>query len=145
MWLGREYRDASTAQRIALAARDRGCVGCGITNNVCQPHHIIHWEHNGPTDIPNLCLLCGDCHQKQVHTNGAHIVQNPDGKYTLRHRPKPPPQGACTRAVVSAVDVFGVDAPQPPTRASDNRSGRGRATDDSPGNAGGTLNHPLRR
>ena len=55
------------AQRIAPAARDRACAGCGAANSFCQPHHIIHWEHGGPTDIDNLCLLCGDCHHKPVH------------------------------------------------------------------------------
>ena len=120
LWLGREHRDAGIAQRIALAARDRGCVGCGITNNVCQPHHIIHWEHDGPTDIDNLCLLCGDCHQKQVHTSGAHVRRNPDGKYTLRHPPKPPPPSSRNHT---------------PHRR---RNGTRRRTEDG-------LNHPLRR
>ncbi len=119
LWLGREHRHASDAQRIALAARDRGCVGCGTSNNVCQPHHIIHWEHDGPTDIDNLCLLCGDCHQKQVHTNGADIHRAPTGKYTLQHPPNPPP---------------------PTCR---NHLGRRRGTGSS--SAGGTINHPLRR
>ena len=60
LWLGREYHDANAAQRIALAVRDRGCVGCGAANSFCQPHHIVHWENGGPTDIDNRCLLCGD-------------------------------------------------------------------------------------
>ncbi len=125
LWLGREYRDANTAQRIALAARDRGCVGCGITNNACQPHHIVHWEHDGPTDIDNLCLLCGDCHQKQVHTNGARVVQTPTGKYTLQHQERPPP----------------------PTRRDDTATThpRRRRRTASSCSAGNTINHPLRR
>jgi len=41
--LGRETRLATTAQRRALALRDRGCVfpGCTRPSNWCQAHHIV--------------------------------------------------------------------------------------------------------
>ena len=39
--LGRSRRAASPAQRIALVARDKACVGCGANANWCQSHHII--------------------------------------------------------------------------------------------------------
>ena len=120
LWLGREHRHASDAQRIALAARDRGCVGCGTTNSYCQPHHIIHWEHDGPTDLDNLCLLCGDCHHKQVHQHGADVHRAPTGKYTLQHPPNPPPS-TCRQHTSR------------------------RRSDTGTGSAGGTVNHPLRR
>ena len=85
LWLGRAYRDANTAQRIALAVRDKGCVGCGAANSFCEPHHIVYWENGGPTDLDNLCLLCGHCHHKEVHSSrGAKIVREPDGRYTMR-------------------------------------------------------------
>ncbi len=84
LWLGREQRDASTAQRIALAARDRGCVGCGAPNSYCQPHHIEFWENGGPTDLDNLCLLCGHCHHKLVHELGAQVVRGSEGRFSLR-------------------------------------------------------------
>ena len=116
LWLGREQRDANTAQRIALAARDRGCVGCGAPNSFCQPHHIVFWENNGPTDLDNLCLLCSDCHHKQVHANGAHIVQGTDGKYTLQRRSS---------------------SPRHRTGGAHRRAGTA--------DADGTINHPLRR
>ncbi|MCE2531492.1 MAG: DUF222 domain-containing protein, partial [Acidimicrobiia bacterium] len=74
LWLGREYRDASDAQRIALAARDRGCIGCGAGNSFCQPHHIEFWENGGPTNLDNLCLLCSHCHHTEVHEHGAQII-----------------------------------------------------------------------
>ncbi|MCY4632219.1 MAG: DUF222 domain-containing protein, partial [bacterium] len=35
LWLGRAVRDATDAQRIALAVRDKGCVGCGAPNSYC--------------------------------------------------------------------------------------------------------------
>ena len=91
LWLGRAYRDATTAQRIALAVRDKGCVGCGMANSFCEPHHIDYWDNGGPTDIDNLCLLCGHCHHKEIHSKrGATITREPHGKYTMQrpdHKP----------------------------------------------------------
>ncbi|MCY3924204.1 MAG: DUF222 domain-containing protein [bacterium] len=92
LWLGREQRDASAAQRIALTARDRGCVGCGAANSYCQPHHIEFWENGGPTDIDNLCLLCNHCHHIEIHEHGGDIARGPDSKLALhRRRPDPAP------------------------------------------------------
>lgn len=95
LWLGRASRDANAAQRIALAARDGGCVGCGARHNICEPHHEEHWEHGGPTDIDNLCLLCGHCHHHEIHDKGGGIETAADGKRTLRHavRHRPPNVG----------------------------------------------------
>jgi len=85
LWLGRAYRDASEAQRIALAVRDKGCVGCGMANSFCQPHHVKYWENGGPTDIDNLCLLCGHCHHKEIHSKrGAEILREPHGKFSMQ-------------------------------------------------------------
>ena len=93
LWLGHKYRHASTAQRIALAARDRGCVICGAANSFCQPHHVIFWEDGGPTDIDNLVLLCSDCHHHKIHELGADLIRHPDGTYSLQ----PPPNQPSTR------------------------------------------------
>lgn len=95
LWLGRASRDANAAQRIALAARDGGCVGCGAGHNTCEPHHEKHWEHGGLTDIDNMCLLCGHCHHIEIHDNGGDIETAADGKRTLRHaaRGHPPNTG----------------------------------------------------
>ena len=87
LWLGHKRRTASVAQRIALAIRDGGCVVCGTANSYCQAHHVIHWEHGGPTDIDNLCLLCSDCHHKLIHELGADLIRQPDGTYKLKHPP----------------------------------------------------------
>ena len=94
LWLGRKYRHATAGQRIALAARDRGCVGCGAANSFCEAHHVFHWADGGPTDIDNLCLLCSYCHHTEVHERGARPVRGPDGKFNLElssngHRPDP--------------------------------------------------------
>ncbi len=91
LWLGHKCRTASVAQRVALAIRDKGCVICGAANSYCQAHHVIHWEDGGPTDIDNLCLLCSDCHHKQIHELGADLIRQPDGTYRLEHPPNWPP------------------------------------------------------
>ena len=93
LWLGREYRDANDAQRIALAARDRGCIGCGASNSFCQPHHVRYWENGGFTDLDNLCLLCSYCHHTLVHELGADVVRRPDGGFALEHPPRNPDAG----------------------------------------------------
>ena len=95
LWLGRASRDANAAQRIALAARDRRCVGCRARHNICEPHHEVYWKDGGPTDIDNLCLLCGDCHHNELHDKGADIAKTADGKRSLRHaaRHRPPSAG----------------------------------------------------
>ncbi len=84
--LGRSRRIASPAQRVALIARDRKCVGCGASAAWCQAHHIIPWQPGGPTDLDNMCLLCSRCHH-QVHDNGWRVRRTPTGQYSLR----PPP------------------------------------------------------
>ncbi len=84
LWLGRGRRHASSRQRAVLTVRDKGCVGCGASANWCQAHHITHWEHGGRTDLDNLCLLCSYCHHHLVHTRGAEVVRDADGRFTLR-------------------------------------------------------------
>ncbi len=120
LWLGREYRDANDAQRIALAARDRGCVGCGASNSFCQPHHIWYWRNGGPTDIDNLCLLCNHCHHIEVHEHGAGIGREPGGRFALQHPP-----------------------PNPNAGHGRGRRSNGRCTGNT--DPGRTVNHPLRR
>lgn len=94
LWVGLGKRLATPAQRLALIARDRRCVGCGADPAWCQAHHVIPWRAEGPTDIDNLCLLCSRCHH-QVHDEGWQIRQTPTGKHVLqppssRHRPPLP-------------------------------------------------------
>ena len=76
--LGRKRRTASPAQRVALIARDKHCVGCGANANWCQSHHIIPWAIEGNTDIDDMCLLCSRCHQK-VHHNQWVVHRSPSG------------------------------------------------------------------
>ena len=81
--LGRSRRAASPAQRIALVARDKACVGCGANANWCQSHHIIPWAVQGNTDIDDMCLLCSRCHHK-VHDDRWQVRRKPTGQYYLK-------------------------------------------------------------
>ncbi len=81
--LGRSRRTASPAQRIALVARDKACVGCGATANWCQSHHIIPWAVQGNTDLDDMVLLCSRCHHK-VHDDHWQVRRKPTGKYYLK-------------------------------------------------------------
>ena len=89
LYMGRAQRAVTKAQKLALYRRDRGCVGCGLRPQVCDAHHIQPWDHNGPTDITNLVLLCPRCHTK-VHKHG-HTVQHDTetGRYHLQPPPRP--------------------------------------------------------
>ena len=75
--LGRA-RSASEAQRIVLAIRDGGCIGCATHTEHCHAHHIEHYEHDGLTEIPNLAMLCVPCHLDH-HQRHWPIDTPPDG------------------------------------------------------------------
>ncbi len=79
--LGRSQRLFSAAQRIALAARDGGCLipGCERPPSWCEAHHIDEWdEHHGRTDVDTGVLLCRH-HHMWVHDTGARIARVPGG------------------------------------------------------------------
>ncbi len=62
LYLGRSKRLASTAQRIVLYARDRGCTRPGCTEPAyhSQAHHDGGWAAaDNPTDIDKMSLACG--------------------------------------------------------------------------------------
>ncbi|MGH3665418.1 MAG: HNH endonuclease, partial [Egibacteraceae bacterium] len=73
-------RDPTPAQRKAVIARDRHCVGCGAAASACQIHHIRHWGRGGRTDLANLVLACWTCHHN-LHHNDWAVVRRPDGRY----------------------------------------------------------------
>ncbi|WP_420638415.1 DUF222 domain-containing protein [Candidatus Poriferisocius sp.] len=81
LYLGRTQRAPNQAQRMALYARDQACVDCGLAAQACDIHHILPWEHGGPTNIDNLVLLCPSCHRK------AHRDDQPKWH---RRKPRPP-------------------------------------------------------
>ena len=85
--LGRT-RNASDAQRLVLAVRDGGCIGCELPSEHTQAHHIDYFENGGLTDIPNLASMCWDCHS-DLHQYDRQIHTPPDGRPRLL-----PPQHA---------------------------------------------------
>ncbi|MGW5113027.1 DUF222 domain-containing protein [Nocardia sp. NPDC004123] len=64
LYLGRCERLATSGQRLALIARDKGCTrpGCDASASICAAHHITDWAAGGPTDLNNLALACDHCH-----------------------------------------------------------------------------------
>lgn len=76
--MGRTVRLATAEQRAALRIRDRCCIKCGRAAQFCEAHHIVFWERGGPTDLTNLALVCGDCHN-DIHYRGWDIALGDDG------------------------------------------------------------------
>ena len=73
--VGRAQRTATAAQRRLLAVRDGGCriPGCGRPPDWCEAHHIVFWEHGGPTDLDNMLLQCR-AHHRLCH-QGAFFIE----------------------------------------------------------------------
>jgi hypothetical protein len=67
---GGAQRNPSSAQRLEIRRRDKGCrfPGCTYTE-FTDVHHVVHWLNGGPTSIPNLVTLC-DQHHRAVHELG---------------------------------------------------------------------------
>ncbi|MBN9142069.1 MAG: DUF222 domain-containing protein [Micrococcales bacterium] len=95
--LGREQRLFSEKQRVAMGARDGGCLMCGAPTSWCEAHHIDHWdEHHGRTDVNDGVLLCRFCHLN-IHNNhwrirrsgGYYRLEVPDRDGVLRSTPLP--------------------------------------------------------
>ena len=78
LWLGRMERLANSAQYVAVALRDRGCVLCRAPMHRCRIHHIDeHCADEGPTDIENLAALCNSCHL-WLHRTNRRVVRDVD-------------------------------------------------------------------
>ncbi len=95
LWLGRSQRSASLAQRIMLAARDGGCIGCIAPSERCEGHHIQHWQDEGRTDMPNLAQLCPDCHHL-VHDCNWQVCRGPGCRHRIEAPPDPFPDTGTT-------------------------------------------------
>lgn len=83
--LGRAQRFFSAKQRIALAARDGGCLfpGCDAPPGWTEAHHFVHWKRDhGRTDVRDGVLLCR-FHHVEVHTHGWEIERDDRGRLWL--------------------------------------------------------------
>lgn len=87
--VGRERRLFTPQQRIALAARDGGCMwpGCDRPPAMTEAHHIDEWVRDeGKTDIDRGILLCS-FHHVHLHMTGMRIEREGKGRFVLL----PPP------------------------------------------------------
>ncbi|MCZ8381165.1 DUF222 domain-containing protein [Mycobacterium sp. CPCC 205372] len=78
LYFGRARRCASTAQRLALFARDKGCTRPGCTRPAfdCQVHHAQQdWREGGLTNTTDMALACAPDN---------HLIENTD--WTTRRR-----------------------------------------------------------
>ena len=80
--VGRSQRSATAAQARALLGIWHGCARCGAPPGFVEIHHIIFWDHGGPTDLDNLLPLCWSCHSA-VHHAGLLIRRSQDGTVTF--------------------------------------------------------------
>jgi hypothetical protein len=83
--VGREQRLFTARQRVALAARDGGCLfpGCDRPPSWCEAHHIDHWHRDhGQTDLERGVLLCRH-HHMLVHNNGWEIARDRVGYWLI--------------------------------------------------------------
>ncbi|MDQ3469673.1 MAG: HNH endonuclease [Actinomycetota bacterium] len=80
--VGRTMRIPPDRTRRIVIHRDGKCrvPWCSATRWL-QVHHVIHDEHDGPTDTNNLIAICGPCHR--LHHRGrlgiSGDADQPDG------------------------------------------------------------------
>jgi hypothetical protein len=80
---GRARREPTTAQRIEIARRDKGCrFPCCTFGEFTHVHHVRHWADGGQTNQDNLITLCGR-HHRAVHELGWKMEGTADGVMTF--------------------------------------------------------------
>ena len=74
--VGRATRSIPAPTQRAVRIRDKGCrfPGCDRPVNWSTPHHIEFWARGGPTNMPNLLLLCY-YHHRLVHEGGWQVIK----------------------------------------------------------------------
>ncbi len=63
--VGQSVRIVPPWMRLAVVARDgTDCAfpGCTIPASWCEAHHIVPWQHGGPTSVENTVMLCPHHH-----------------------------------------------------------------------------------
>jgi hypothetical protein len=78
---GRSKRVFPNHLRRPIEVRDQHCVfaGCDAPSYWCDVHHLIHWAHDGETNVDNGALLC-ERHHTKVH-HGFRVERQPDGRW----------------------------------------------------------------
>ncbi|MFC6151807.1 MULTISPECIES: HNH endonuclease [Mumia] len=84
--VGGALRLANRKQRRAVHARQGGrCANPGCGGSVLELHHVVWWEHGGPTDLDNLVGICPRCHQS-VHAGRLTVDADGQGGFVFsRH------------------------------------------------------------
>jgi hypothetical protein len=77
--LGRTQRLFTDLQRLAISARDGGCLfpNCTKPPSGCEVHHITQWSQGGTTDAATGVLLCRH-HHMLLHNNHWKIRRERD-------------------------------------------------------------------
>jgi hypothetical protein len=85
--LGRSSRLHTTAQRTAMAIRDKGCTteGCDRPPAWCEAHHEVAWSEGGATSVEGGRLLCPH-HHHLAHDSGYEMRRVPGGKVRFHRR-----------------------------------------------------------
>jgi hypothetical protein len=85
--LGRTRRVFSSAQRRAMAVRDRQCrtEGCTIPAAWCEAHHWKPWSSGGRTDLRGGLLLC-PWHHHRAHDPAYDLSRLPSGDVRFHRR-----------------------------------------------------------
>jgi len=88
--LNQASRTIPASTRRALEARDQHCVfpGCDRPLSWCDGHHLVWWINGGPTELPNLALLCRH-HHRMVHEEG-WTLERRDGRFKASPPPRRP-------------------------------------------------------
>lgn len=89
MEYGTDTRQVPPRLKRFIEHRDGfSCTIDGCTSRYrLEPHHIVHAEHQGPTDPDNLTLVCWFHHHEAIHTRGFEIDP---GSPSQRRRLIPP-------------------------------------------------------
>ena len=81
---GSLQRTVPRSIRRLLTVRDQHCRFPGCESGVgLHAHHIRFWSAGGPTELPNLVLLCHR-HHALVHEGGWTLAGDPDDPHGLR-------------------------------------------------------------
>lgn len=85
--LGRRRRLHTSAHRVALTVRDRGCTaeGCDRPAASCHAHHEVPWSEGGGTSTDNGRLLC-PFHHGKAHSPTYEMKRLPGGQVRFHRR-----------------------------------------------------------